>query len=185
MHIAMVRTDDPTRKKINLLLTDLPGEWSDTLIDRAETANRFNFLRRADGIIIMIDGPILAAPSTRHVEIQKMTVLLGRLGNNIHVDLDIPMVLLLTKADEIDMVPPPGLKTIEHAARDLGFSPVTIMSIAFSRKPKNFTSGVGIIETIDAIIDIDYPISVDRVERQFSNDARSFTSFRHLELKEG
>jgi hypothetical protein len=59
------------------------------------------------------------------------------------------------------------------------------MSIAFSRKPKNFTSGVGIIETIDAIIDIDYPISVDRVERQFSNDARSFTSFRHLELKEG
>lgn len=181
MHLGLFESDG-TGRRVEILLTDLPGEWSETLIDRADTANRFEFLARADGIILMIDGPLLSGKQTRHIEIQKTHVLLERLRHSIKVDPSTPLVLLLTKGDMISMQTPPGLKKIEDYAIDLGFSPVTIQSIAFSRNPTKFQSGMGIIEAIEAITKREWPIIPVGPKETFTGDTRSFAAFRRLNL---
>jgi GTPase SAR1 family protein len=182
MHLCITRTNDQEQEKIDLLLTDLPGEWSDTLINRAESANRFDFLKRSDGVIIIIDGPLLASNITRNVEIQKTVVLLGRLRNSVEIDSDVPIVFMVTKGDEINMSIPVGMKRIEERAIELGFNPITIMSIAFSRKPDQFSSGIGIFETLDVIISKKWPIKINKPLFSVENNHRSFTRYTNTAI---
>ena len=55
-------------RRIELLLTDLPGEWTTGLIKQSQTSERFEFLQRADGLVIAVDGPRL-----RHREVGRVT----------------------------------------------------------------------------------------------------------------
>lgn len=151
LHLALRQTRVPCRH-LDLLLTDLPGEWTKNLVDHAATARRFAFLHRADGIILVIDGPLLASLQNRHSELQRAKLLLKRLLVNVGIDRTIPLILLVSKCDELDMNAPDGIHQLSEDAKALGFTPEVVLAAAFSKKPTKVKSGTGVLEAIEKVV---------------------------------
>jgi hypothetical protein len=161
-----------------LLLSDLPGEWSTNLIDRAAAASRFEFLKRADGIIYVIESQRLRSNSERHNEIQRAKLMLQRLSQAVLVDRNIPFVFLISKCDVGGMEMPRGFDRIESHAVGLGFKPVTILAAAFSREPRVVRSGTGVMEAVEVILNHDVAPPELSMPRDFANPTRSFARFQ-------
>jgi len=150
LHLAL-RECDGDRKRFDLLLTDLPGEWTDNLIDSANNASAFEFLQRADGIVLVIDGNRLLSDD-RHLELQNMRNFCERLAQDVGVALSTPIVILVSKADEIESKMPPHAVELEDFIKGLGFPARTILCAAISRTPQEVPNGTGVFEAIEAII---------------------------------
>ena len=155
MHIALQETRAPSRR-VELLLTDLPGEWSKNLIDRADSAKRFEFLHRADGIVIVVDGPVLASDA-RYAELARVKMLAERLAETVQLDRAVPVLLVVSKCDQIDMNEPQAARDLLKYVSDLGFRAEIVLTAAFSGLPEKIENGTGVLRTIKAIID-DVPI---------------------------
>lgn len=150
LHLGMrQRTGD--RRRYDLLLTDLPGEWSKNLVDRADTAPRFEFLRRADGIVLVVDGPSLVGPQ-RHSVVERTQLLMERLTASVMIGTSTPIVILLSKCDEIDMNRPALVDDLVRFGSTLGLAPRAVMSAAFSRKPTVVQNGIGVFDPIEHIL---------------------------------
>jgi len=147
LHLGIRKNDE----RIELLLSDLPGEWTTSLINRAETAKRWDFLKRADGIIVMLDGTELIG-ADRFVHVTSAKHLFDRLKNTIGIPVDIPFVILVSKGDEIRMEEPEVLEEIKQSAIELGLAPKVILCASFSRTPEVIPNGVGVIDAVDHII---------------------------------
>lgn len=150
LHLAL-RESNGERKRFDLLLTDLPGEWTDNLIDSANNASSFEFLQRADGIVLVIDGNRLLSDD-RHLELQNMRIFCERLAQDVGVALSTPIIILVSKADEIESKMPPHAIELEDFIKGLGFPARTILCAAISRTPKKIPNGTGVFEAIEAII---------------------------------
>ena len=150
LHLALRETGG-AKRLYNLLLTDLPGEWSTNLVNRAATADRFMFLRRADGIVLVVDGPVLNS-ATRHSELQRSRHLLDRLVQSIGVDVKTPLLLLVSKYDRLQMQRPAAIDDLEHHAKSLGFRPEVVLCAAFSTIPETVENGLGVFETVEKIV---------------------------------
>jgi hypothetical protein len=146
-----------TKQQFDLLLTDLPGEWTDNLALRSANADSFKFLCRADGIILVIDGGVFVSDE-RHVELQRMRYFTERLAQQVGVTLDTPFVVLVSKADEIQMQMPPAAEELTDHVRKLGFPATTILAASFSRKPDEVKNGVGVFTAIETLLF--HPVSV-------------------------
>jgi hypothetical protein len=147
LHLGLAKNDE----RIDLLFPDLPGEWTTSLINRAETANRWEFLKRADGIIVVLDGIELMG-NDRFVHVTNAKHLFGRLKSTLQIPIDMPFVILVSKADEIQMQEPPILQEVKQSAFDLGFSPKVILCASFSRNPELVANGLGVVDAVDHII---------------------------------
>jgi hypothetical protein len=174
LHLA-IRESQEGRRRFNLLLTDLPGEWTDNLILKASNAESFRFLRRADGIILVVDGVSLNSDE-RHVEVQRMRNFTERLANNVALSRDTPFVILISKSDEFGMHMPTAAKELEAHICGLGFPARTILSSAFSRKPEEIKSGTGVFEAVEAILLSPVPAKLQAAPSGLK--ARSFQDFR-------
>jgi hypothetical protein len=150
VHLA-IRERKGYRRRFELLLTDLPGEWSKNLVDRAATAERLLFLNRADAIIIVVDGPSLMS-HRRHIEIQRTKHLMERLMGAVGVDPTISLTILLTKCDEIRMKCPEAVDDLLRHGEHLGFKPEAMLSAAFSRIPEEVPNGVGVFEALERLM---------------------------------
>jgi len=150
LHLG-IRRSDGDRERFDLLLTDLPGEWTDNLVNSAKHADSFKFLQRADGIILVIDGNRLISDD-RHVDLQDMKYFCERLATEVSISAGTPFVILVSKGDEIDMKMPSVASELEDFVRSLGFQATTILAAAFSRKPEEVPSGTGIFDAVEAII---------------------------------
>lgn len=178
MHLALKEVS--SGRDINLLVTDLPGEWSKELIEREETATRFEFLKRADGIFLVIDGPSLEGRH-RHSHIQCSRILLERLADNVCIEKSVPLVLLVSKCDLLGMKQPEGIRAIEARANELGFNPTVMMTAAFSGKPAAVKNGTGILESIERVINLTPPFSKLQCKTNIrTNMQRSFHNFPEL-----
>jgi Double-GTPase 2 len=150
MHLALKETQGEKRR-FDLLITDLPGEWSTDLVKDVGTAQRFAFLGRADGIVVTLDGPMLAG-TERHAAAYDAKLLLTRLSQTLNVDRSTPLVLMVTKSDELGMELPPIVAEIaDHATRG-GFAPKIIPIAAISRAPEAVPSGTGVPDVIEYIL---------------------------------
>ena len=76
LHFRLVRRSD--RARVNVLIPDLPGEWTTSLVDGNRT-DRLDFLKSADSIWLMIDGRRLANDSQRLHAIHRTNLLIDRL----------------------------------------------------------------------------------------------------------
>jgi hypothetical protein len=151
LHLALIKTT-PVRSVYDLLFTDLPGEWTTDLIKRAEAAKRLLFLRRADALVITFPGPLLVAPGSRNSQILSARVLLQRLRDSIGLDLDIPVVLAITRSDETGPTVPPAIYEIVETARQFGFLNVSHVPIAaFSDRP-DIPSGLGVASLLEMLL---------------------------------
>jgi GTPase SAR1 family protein len=147
LHLGVVRHDE----RIDFLFSDLPGEWTTSLINRADTAARWEFLKRADGIIVVFDGTELVGKD-RYVQVTGAQHLFQRLQETLRIPTDIPLVILVSKADEIEMRRPQVLDEIQQSAIRLGFAPTVILCASFSRKPEVVANGHGVISAVEHLI---------------------------------
>jgi hypothetical protein len=150
MHLSL-REITNERRRFELLLTDLPGEWSRELANDAATTERFQFLKRADGIVLVLDGPLFVS-AVRHVEVHRAELLLSRLAETVRVDKSVPLVLVVSKADELSLPVPADINKIETYAQSLGFSPKVIAVASISRTPAKVKSGTGVVNVIEYIL---------------------------------
>lgn len=150
LHLALRETAG-AKRLLDVILTDLPGEWSNDLVARAATADRFAFLRRADGIVVVIDGPLLDS-RMRHSELQRSKHLLDRLVQSVGVETAMPLVLLVSKCDRLQGKRPKAVDDIELHARTMGFSPQVVLSAAFSETPETMQNGVGVFEVLEKVL---------------------------------
>lgn len=180
VHLALREPADSGRR-LELLLTDLPGEWFSSLINHSETAARFSFLKRTDGIIFVVDGPLLAQPTNRHAELLKSKILLDRLSNSVGVSHDVPFVLLVSKCDLLlSTGNMPEIVQIRDDAVSFGFKPTVIWSAAFSSQSEKIKSGTGVKETIKTIVSqAGLPAARSWAGSSISGD-RAFGRFQHL-----
>ena len=163
-------------RRFDLLLTDLPGEWTEELIRRASEAERFRFLCRADGIIVMIDGQSLFSEQ-RHVEMHRTELLLDRLAGNLQVDPAVPLVLLISKRDLLPPEQPDIVSGLCDRASKLGFTPEVVFAAAFSSRPDEVPHGTGIKDTIEKILLRPIPPQPMR-DGPVSGEASRFHQFR-------
>lgn len=150
LHLAL-QEKGVNPRKVDLLLTDLPGEWTDNLVLRAANAPSFDFLRRADGIIIVVDGKLLVSDQ-RFMEVQRMRQFIERLSTNVGIGRDVPFVLLISKSDEIAMQMPEGAIELKDYLESLGYRATSVSAAAFSRIPNEVKSGTGVFEAIETLI---------------------------------
>jgi len=176
LHLALRETAG-AKRLVDLLLTDLPGEWSKNLVDRADTAERFTFLRRADGIMVVIDGPRLDS-TAQHSELQRSKHLLDRLAHTVGVDRTTPLVLLVSKCDRINMKRPSAVDEIEQHAKSLGFSPEVVLCAAFSRSPETVPNGVGVIEALEKVLAYEQTPQPGKPLKHGTGGDRMFNRFR-------
>lgn len=175
LHLAM-RQRAGERRRYDLLLTDLPGEWSKNLVDRADTASRFEFLRRADGIVLVVDGPSLLG-SQRHSVVERTRLLMERLTASVGIDTSTPTVILLSKCDEIDMTRPPLVDDLVRFGSELGLAPRAMMSAAFSRNAA-VPNGTGVFEAIAHIINPTSPALQGQPRTlRYGESDRAFATF--------
>jgi|JI10StandDraft_1071094.scaffolds.fasta_scaffold217870_2 hypothetical protein len=182
------RLDDPRRpgllhlalnrgvQRTDVILTDLPGEWTKNLVDRAATAERLRFLRRADGLLIVIDGPSLNTPK-RHSEVQRCKHLIERLLDSVGVAASTTLVFVITKCDEIDMHRPADAEELLAHARTKGFTPHLVMCAAFSRTPAVTPNGTGVFDALKVIIDQEDLVAERRPPRHQLPGLRMFDQF--------
>ncbi len=150
LHLA-IREAQEERRRFDILLTDLPGEWTDRLAMRASSAESFRFLRRADGIIIVIDGKVLRSDQ-RHAEIQRLRYCAERLATEVKIPSGTPVIILVTKADEFGMQMPPAAEELREHVQSLGFPALTILCAAISRTPTVVANGTGVFDAVKTIL---------------------------------
>lgn len=151
LHLALMETS-PAQVLRDFFFTDLPGEWTTDLIKRADVADRFRFLTRADGLVICLPSPQLLAPETRHSQSQSARILLQRLHDAVGVAPTIPVVFAITRCDLSGVTVPPAVYEIVEFARELGFSNVSHMPVAAFSDRADVPSGMGIAELLDALL---------------------------------
>jgi hypothetical protein len=148
LHLGLLRSGEP----IDFLFSDLPGEWTSSLVKKAETAPRWEFLRRADGIIIVLDAEELCGPE-RLVRVTNTVHLLNRLKETLEIPRDMPLVILVAKAYSTQMKPPEVLGEIVEAATELGFTPKLVLCASFSPTPNIIPNGTGVVEALEHILE--------------------------------
>jgi hypothetical protein len=151
LHLAL-RESAGERRRIDLLLTDLPGEWTENLVLRASHAPSFRFLQRADGILLLVDGITLMSDALRHAELQRMRYFCERLAHDVNITRDTPFVIVVSKSDEIEMQIPPAATELCDFVAGLGFPATTVSAASFSRKPESFKSGTGVFTAIETVL---------------------------------
>jgi len=152
LHLAFRKMQSGAQnRRFDVMLTDLPGEWTEALVDRVSTATRFEFLTRADGLILVVDGPSLLS-QRRFSEVARTKLLMERLALSVKVDPSVPLTLLLTKCDEIEMTRPNVVDDLVRHGAQLGFKPKVVLSAAFSRTPAKVKNGVGIFDVIEDVV---------------------------------
>ena len=178
LHLALRETSG-AKRLLDVLLTDLPGEWSKNLVNQAATVDRFTFLQRADGIVIVVDGPVLNS-ATRHSELQRSRHLLDRLVQSVGVDVTTPLFLLVSKYDRLEMQRPAAVDDLAHHAKSLGFRPEVVLCAAFSTIPETVKNGLGVFETLEKIVAFTPTAGNDDTSADITTvHQRAFLNFRH------
>ena len=101
----------------DLLLGDFDGEYFEQFRDGRRSPEELPFLRRADHVGLIIDGKRLADPTQRADERQQARYLLRRLLETGTLASPNAMMLILTKADELEGNP--ALEEIEALLLEL------------------------------------------------------------------
>jgi hypothetical protein len=177
LHLA-VRESAGERRRFDLLLTDLPGEWTDNLVLHSANAASFDFLQRADGIVLVVDGTLLMSEK-RHIELQHMRQFVERLANEVKLSRDIPFVVLVSKSDEIGMQIPGAAAELKEHIESFGFATTTISAAAFSRTPDETKSGTGVFDALEVLLTkVSVNNSANLANVDVGGSERTFQNFR-------
>jgi len=129
LHLQLMPTDrgpgQNSEQRLDVLFTDLPGEWTTDLMDRDDTKNQFAFLHRSDAILLLLDSKKLTDSSSANNQIRNATNLFERLEKTIGLNQSMPLYLVLAKSDLVDMKVPAAISRVTEAASKHGFVTTT------------------------------------------------------------
>lgn len=171
LHLALSDSKNGSRR-VELLLTDLPGEWTTGLIKAAHRAERFEFLQRSDALVIAVDSKRLWDRTQKRAELLNLENLIDRLADAVNLDRRIPIFFVACKADLNGVQVPPELEQVVLQAEKKGYVAKAEVVASFSHKPNEVKNGYGIQSLLEAIIDYQYPSEHLRVTQP--QPARSF-----------
>ncbi|WP_276122529.1 TRAFAC clade GTPase domain-containing protein [Pararhizobium qamdonense] len=144
LHLRLLREADS--KKIDIVVPDLPGEWSRQLITHADS-DRFSFLGSAEVLWVMVNGRDFYQSATRQAAIHDTTNLIERLSELLKNAR--PRLILVSTWRDISDFPRDAFDRIEAYAKPLGFD-VELASIASFSENDAVRPGIGISELIVA-----------------------------------
>ena len=146
IHFCIERTVD--NAVLDLLLPDLPGEWSETLIDK-NRIDRLAFLKGADAIWLMIDGAMMGADETRVHATHRTSMMLERTAALLGANHP-PVTIVVTRRDkgQLDEALFAGLF---DEAKQLGIK-LNVMQIASFSEDADMKPGEGLSELVNSLL---------------------------------
>ncbi|TIM42347.1 MAG: hypothetical protein E5Y55_22220 [Mesorhizobium sp.] len=148
LHFRLRRNEDG--RFFDILMPDLPGEWSRALIDKAD-GDRFSFLGSASVIWLMVDGRAFAAPKTKGYATYRAEMLVERLA--VLLPTPRPRVILVPSWRDIGDFPADSYGRIRDEGRKHGMD-ITLAPIA-SFSFGDIAPGSGVAELIDLTLNHD------------------------------
>lgn len=152
LHLALQTLDRRSTRICDFLFTDLPGEWTTDLIKSTKSADRLEFLRRADGIVITFVAQKLADKNTQHSQLQSARILLQRLQFTLKVPRDIPLAIAVTRCDLTNGQLPVQAYEIGATAESFGFSNVATIAVAAFSENEQVPSGLGLGDLLQHLL---------------------------------
>lgn len=128
LHFKLRRTADG--RLLNVLLPDLPGEWSSSLIDKADS-ERFEFIKSAAVIWIMVDGRDFADTKKRNYAIHRTELLITRLAEIVTPSST--RLILVPSWKDIGEFPQTAFDQVQAEAASHGFSLIFSPVASFSQ----------------------------------------------------
>jgi hypothetical protein len=126
---------------VDFVFPDLPGEWTDSLIDRSDH-ERLGFMRSAEALWILIDGSALVDLERRQAVVNRAQRILSRVRQYFDPPPDLPILLVVSRRDQFESLPEEPMKRIqeEAAKRDIRLEVVEIASVSehVDRTPGGF-----------------------------------------------
>ena len=142
LHFKLIRKSDYAR--LHLLIPDLPGEWSTSLIENNRT-DRLSFLRAADAVWVMVDGQTLIEKDQRQSAIHRTSLLIDRVAALFSPD--IPAVHLVVSHSDLGKPTDEILQELQKDAARHGID-LSVSHIASFSKTDGITAGAGIADLI-------------------------------------
>lgn len=136
MHLRLLDTKGQTS---DLLIPDLPGEWTDSLVDNNRT-DRWTFLKSADLLCIFVDGRQLA--TQRQYTAHRTKLLIQRLATLVSPS-NPPVVIAVTHRDQLE----PNTATVDQLVAEAaryGLSCNVISIASFTNNSSKTPAGFGI-----------------------------------------
>jgi hypothetical protein len=164
--------DTETKELHDVLIPDLPGEWSTTLIDSNRT-DRLDFLKGADVLWITIDGRAILRPETRQLVLHRTGMLMQRVKDFLGACAP-PVLLVVSHLDEGT----PSVASIDKLKSDaarLGLD-VTVRQVSSFSEKEEVPPGTGIAELIRASLASHSPLEAEVLWP----DPSSFDASRHF-----
>lgn len=113
LHLRLVRDSDGRR--VDLALPDLPGEWTTKLVTSAQ-ADRFEFMKSAEAVWIVVDGRALADKERRHGLISRVGQLVERLKTLFNGEMP-RLMLVVTHRDDGEMAASVSMRLLAELER--------------------------------------------------------------------
>lgn len=129
----------------DLLLPDIPGEWSTSLID-SNRVDRLAFLKSADVIWITVDGRQLINAETRQQVLHRTGLLMQRVSEFLAPE--IPPIIIVISHKDLGDPSPASIRKLESEATRLKLQ-FKIMQVSSFSDNEAVMPGTGIAELID------------------------------------
>lgn len=147
LHLRLRRDSDG--RKFDLLMPDLPGEWSRILINTGD-ADGFAFLKAAETIWLMVDGRDFLEDKTRQLAIHRTTILIERLASVLPTPR--PKMIFVASRRDKDEFPETALKRIQEYGFKFDFE-IEFAPIA-SFSDSDIPPGSGLAELIEMTLSV-------------------------------
>lgn len=147
LHMRLNRSD--CARPVDLLLSDLPGEWTTDLIGQNRT-DRLQFVDRADAIWLVIDGTETVEPEKRQVCLQQSKLVIGRL--RALVGPGRRLILVVTRRD-VTEANGGVIDAICDEGRQCGFEVEAVAVASFAQDGAEVPAGTGISRLIELTIE--------------------------------
>ncbi len=142
LHFRLRRREDG--KFFDMLMPDLPGEWSKALIEKSDS-DRFAFLGSASVIWLMVDGRAFADPTKKMYATHRAEMLIERLSMILPTPR--PRVILVPSWRDIGEFPADAYQSICETGRghamEIALAPIASFSFG------DVVPGSGIASLID------------------------------------
>jgi Double-GTPase 2 len=138
----------------DVLLPDLPGEWSTSLID-SNRVDRLDFLKSADVIWVTIDGRQLIDPATRQQVLHRTGMLLQRVSE--FLGANVPPVLVVISHKDLGDPSEASITKLESEAKRVNLS-IRILQVSSFSDNEVMAPGTGIAELICASLATSSPM---------------------------
>jgi hypothetical protein len=172
LHLRLRR--DADQRIFDLLLPDLPGEWSRALIDRNDT-DRLEFIKSSSVIWLMVDGRQFANPNRVSHARYRAQLLIERLADMLGDSR--PHLLIVPTWQDKAAFPTEEASTLLAAGRNFGFE-VELAPIASFSWNETMDPGHGVAELFDKSLTAGPPPPQFWPESDRSSDDRKVASFR-------